>query len=456
MPSASNDALLFVAKVGAAITSGVTTVTVSNDGNSTTMSVAWYGNTQYSDIDVSGLVINTGTSTSPSVTVSNPDIGSRKGFFTFWANNSTATFSAGPTQPNSYITSNGSTGSIFTSGSNELIHTLKELPGASGTNTISNSYGSSIAWTAISLPLIPQDVAEPIPMLMTTTNSTGTTCVASLTSAYAVPAGRGYMYAIVHFAGTPGTVSFTDASGNTWTQRSTVTIGTSVLRTYSAPATSAYTTSSTITLNDGTSQAHNFDLFYVHEANGVDTALDKTATGTSTSPSISTNAPNSVGDVQMVVIADNNSVDPTAGPSGFTSWLSSSNGTMHHTMYAIRVPARTTYTATGTFAASQTWGVVANGFTNKIFCGSGASSGGPLGAGNDGTDSGGSAWEGGGKGANAVTVAGAGQAAAIPGGGGSGAASTDTSSFVGGSGASGMVRLTWQPPLTTFNDLILH
>jgi hypothetical protein len=132
-------------------------------------------------------------------------------------------------------------------------------------------------------------------------------------------------------------------------------------------------------------------------------------------------------------------------------------GTLHQDLYMRRTHGKSTYTASATYAGSQTWGIIAFGFTTSVLSGSGGAAGGPFGTGQDGTDDGGAGWSGGGKGAAGLTGSvGSGVDASVPGGGGSGAASTDTSDFQGGSGAAGMLRLTWQPPLTTFNDFILH
>jgi hypothetical protein len=456
LPGSNVDHNLFVAKIGAPVTTA-TTLNVNNNGASVTATICWYGTVQYADVDTATLVTNSGTSTAPSVTVSNPDIGTHKGMFTSFMNNSTAALSFQPADPASFITSNGSTSSAFTAGTTVMQQYVKEVPGAGTTNSISQVIASSVAWTGISLPLIPQDVASPVPLRIGAVGTTGTALAQGLSSAFAVPPGRGYMMIVVEFASAPGTITFTDASGNTWTQRSTVAAGTGTLRVYTAPATTGYTTASTITLNDTTSQAILMTTYYVHEASAVDTSLDKTATGTSTAPAITTNASSGVNDLQFLVFANNNSVALTATPAGWVNFVDDFFSTMNYNQFAKRVAARNTSTVTGNFSLSQTWGVIALGFKSKVFMGSGGSSGGPLGPGNDGTDSGGSAWEGGGKGANAlVSTTGNGQAAAVPGGGGSGAASTDTSSFVGGSGASGMVRLTWTPPLKAFNDLILH
>jgi hypothetical protein len=447
----------WVAKIGAPVVSGATTVTLTIAGGSAVNTIAWFTTPQYADIDFANIATGTGTSSAPAVTWSNPDVGSRKGTFIVTLNNGTVDTTALPANT-SWLTSDTTTSSKYAPSSVEFAFFSKEMPGAAGTVTATSTLASSTGWAMIALPVIPQDVADPYPLKVGTTTGTGTTSAVPFANAFGVPAGRGYMLLTCHFAGTPGTITFTDATGNTWTQLTTVTIGTSVLRAYTAPATTAYTTASSVTLNDTTSQAHRTTLYYMHEALGIDASLTKTATGTSSAPSITTNAPSLTSDLQLVIFANNNTVDPTADPAGFVNWGNESNGAQHATMYAVRVPARTTYVATGAYLASQTWGAIALGFSSNIALGAGGSSGGPLGAGNDGTDSGGSAWEGGGKGAGALvsSTAGTGNPAAVPGGGGSGAASSDTSSFVGGSGASGMVRLTWTPPLKPFNDLILH
>ena len=446
----------WIAKIGAPITTS-STLTLSNNGVSATYEIMWQGSPQYADVDVSQIVTNTGTSTGPNVTVTNADLGTHKGYFTVIVNNSTTAFSVGPVVPAGWTTPT-STDANFAAGSVQMSTVLQEVPGSTAAAAAFGlTYGGSVAWAALSIPVIPQNTEEPTLLKIGSTASTGTTSAVPFTNVFPVPAGRGYMLLTCHFAGTPGTITFTDATGNTWTQLSTVTIGTSVYRAYTAPATAAYATSNTVTLNDTTSQGHRTDLYYAHEALGIDAALTKTATGTSTAPAVTTNAGNSPNDLQVVIVANNNTVDTTSTPSGWVNYNTGTNGAQHATMYVKRTYARTVYTPTSAYALSQTWGVMTFGFTNKILSGSGGAAGGPLGTGQDGTDNGGAGWSGGGKGASGLTSSvGSGTPAAVPGGGGSGAASASTEAAIGGSGGSGMVRLTWQPPLTTFNDFLIH
>lgn len=454
--SGTIQASIWIAKVGAPITTS-TTLTVNNNAVSATYEIMWQGSAQYADVDVSQVVTNTGTSTGPNVTVANADLGTHKGYFTLIVNNSTTAFSVAPVSPAAFTTPL-SADSNFAAGTIQMSTVMTEVPGSTGSAVAFGlTYGGSVGWAALSVPVIPQDTEEPTMLKISTNSSTGLTAALPFNTSYPIPAGRGYMMLTCHFAGTPGTVTFTDATGNVWSQLTTVTIGASVFRVYTAPVTTAYLTSNTVTLNDTTNQAHDARLFYVHEALGIDAALTKTATGTSTAPSIVTNAGNSANDFHVVIMANNNTVNTTSTPSGWVNWNTGANGSMNARSFSRRGHARTVYTVTSAFAASQTWGVVAFGFTNKILSGSGGAAGGPLGTGQDGTDNGGAGWSGGGKGASGLTGStGSGAAAAVPGGGGAGAASSDTSSLTGGSGGSGMIRLTWTPPLTTFNDFLLH
>lgn len=448
---------VWAAKIGAPLTTS-STLSVANNGVSFTAGVQWLGSVQYSDIDFATVLANSGTSTAPGVpSISNADIGIHKGYLVIAANNATTAVSAPPPTPASFATTAQAT-SEFAFGSIDICSMLKEIPGSGATAAgYTATYGSSVAWAAVSVPLIPQNTSEPTLLKVGNLGSTGTTSAIPLTNAFAIPASRGYMVLFEHFAGTPGTITFTDATGNSWSLLTTVTIGSSVFSVYTAKVNTAYATTSTITLNDTTSQAHNSVLYYAHEAPTIDASLTKTATGTSSAPSLTTNAGSGSNDLEVVAYANNNTVDTTSTPAGWVPFGVNSNGAQHSTVYAKRAHGRNTYTPTSSYASSQTWGAIAFGFTNNVLSGSGGASGGPLGTGQDGTDNGGSAWSGGGKGADGLTGAtGPGADAAVPGGGGSGAASTDTSNFQGGTGAAGMLRVTWQPPLTTFNDFILH
>lgn len=458
IPSGTVDLNVYAAKIGAPITTS-TTWTASNNSVSATLTVSVMGSPYYSDIDFATLLTNSGTSTAPGVpAIANADIGIHKGYLVVAANNSTTVISSGPVGPASFA---GTTqaGSETSLGSADVFWMLKEIPG-SGSSAAGYvaTYGSSVPWAAISIPLVPQDAAEPTFLKVGFSNTTATTSTVALTNAFPIPAGRGYMLLLVHVASATGTIGITDTPGNTWASIGTnVTIGTSIFRVYVAKATNAYATTGSVTLTDTTSQAHESTLYYVHETSGPDTALTKTANGSSAAPAITTNAGNSSGDVQMVIFANNNSVDTTATPAGWVNWGNNTSGTMQSHLYAKRMAGKATATVTSAYGVSQTWGAIAFGFLNNVLSGSGGAAGGPLGTGQDGSDDGGSGWSGGGKGANGLTGSvGNGVDAAVPGGGGSGAASTDTSDFQSGTGGAGLLRLTWQPPLTTFNDFILH
>lgn len=457
IPSGTVDLNVYAAKIGAPVTTS-TTWTAANNSVSATLTVSVMGSPYYGDIDFATLLTNNGTSTAPGVpAIANADIGIHKGYLVVAANNSTTVISAGPADPASFASTSQSA-SETSLGSADIFWMLKEVPGSgSSAAGFTATYGSSVAWGAVSVPLIPQDAAEPTFLKVGFNNSTATTSAVAFTNAFPVPAGRGYMLMLVQVGGTTGSISIADTPGNTWSGLTNITIGTSQFRAYTAKATNAYTTASTITLTDTVSQAHETTVYYVHESTAIDTALTKTASGTSAAPSVTTNAGNSSGSTEMVAFANNNTVDTTSTPSGWVNWGQNVSGTMSSHLYSKRAAGKTTYTVTSSYAGSQTWGALAFGFVNNILSGSGGAAGGPLGIGQDGTDDGGSGWSGGGKGANGLTGSvGAGTDAAVPGGGGGGAASSDTSNFQSGTGGAGLLRLTWQPPLTTFNDFILH
>lgn len=441
----------YAAKIGNPITTS-TTLNVNNNGVSRTFEIQWMGSVYWADIDFATVLTAQGTSTTyGNAAITNADIGIHKGYLVVSANaaGSTSTSIAQPA---------GAAAAEYSSGSIVIDPIIMDVPG-SGASAIrvTGTYASPTTYASVSIPLIPQDAAEPTLLKMGFAVGSGTTSAIPLTNAFPVPAGRGYMMLFCHFSGTPGTITFTDATGNTWSQLTTVTVGTSVFRVYTAKATNAYATTNTVTLNDTTSQTHTSVLYYAHEAQGIDASLTKTATGTSAAPAITLNSGASYNDFEAVIFVNNNSVGTTSTPSGWVSGEPAFGSTQHADLYMKRIHGRSTATVTSSYAASQTWGAVAFGFTNPVLSGSGGAAAGPLGTGQDGSDDGGSGWSGGGKGANGLTGSvGSGIDASIPGGGGSGAAASDTSDFQGGSGAAGMLRLTWQPPLTTFNDFILH
>lgn len=453
LPSAGKVLQYFAARIGTSITTS-TTLTVT-DSSSDTFFVEWFGSVYYADIDTANLTTATGTGTAANLNNVNPDAPTHKGMFMTWINNSTVAVSSAPSTPATNLT--GSTGtSQWTSGTFQTAHYNEEMPGSGTTSVSTVTWASSTAWAALCLPLIPQDTASPIALKVGFANTTGLTSVISLANAFAIPAGNGYLMWVTQFAGTAGTISFTDASTNVWTTADTVTIGSSTLKIFTAKVTNAYTLASSITMNDTTNQAHVSTLYYVSGATG----LDGTATnsGTGTTASLTTPAGTKANNLKVAVVANANSVNPTTDPTGLWVNLGANfNGVLHNTPYSERVAGINTDVISAVFTGSQTWGIAGINFTTSIVSGSGGSSGGPGGSGNDGADNGGSSWEGGGKGANGLTGSGNGVNGTVPGGGGSGASTTSSTAQVeGGSGGSGLVRLTYQPPLRTFNDLILH
>lgn len=459
LPTFGYTVYYFAARVGSAITTS-TTLTIAPQAATQTFIVEWHGSNYYSDVDTANLTTATGTSSVPSVSNVNPDPGVHKGMFTTFYNNSTATISTDAPDPASKLTGTDA-GSKYNLGAIETAHYIKEIPGSPTASSTTVALSASVPWAALSLPLIPMDTASPYVMKIGPgTSSTGTTCVYSFNANdYPITGGFGYMMAVVQSAGAMGTTSFTDPSGNVWTQKGTVTIGSSVFRIYTAPCLNSYTMASTVTFNDSTSQAHRLDLYYVPGAVGVDVAY--TNTGTGTSATLNGASGNSADHLKVYVFANASTVDPTVDPAAWVSLTAESNGALHNTPYMLRETGRTNDTATVTYAGSTAWGAIGLHFNTTVTSGSGGSSGGPGGAGNDGTDSGGSSWEGGGKGANGLgATSGNGVDGAVPGGGGSGAAgipgASTPLSAEGGSGGAGLVRLTYQPPLRTFNDLIIH
>jgi hypothetical protein len=215
---------------------------------------------------------------------------------------------------------------------------------------------------------------------------------------------------------------------------------------------------SSITVTYSAATTASVVAYWIPNATGVDTGSLATNTGTSTSPSVTTGTTAQASELLWTAIANNASAALSANPAApWTQVAHSTDSTLQLASFLRQEAGKTTYTASGTYGSSVFWGALAFGIKLPVTGGAGGAAAGPGGAGYDARSStGAEGYTGGGKGGQGALSAGNGGSAALPGGGGGGAASASTAAGIGGNGGNGLIRLTWQPPLQTFNTLVVH
>jgi hypothetical protein len=138
---------------------------------------------------------------------------------------------------------------------------------------------------------------------------------------------------------------------------------------------------------------------------------------------------------------------------------------LNASVYATQIVDETVTTIAPAYLGNTPWGALALAFQpNYNFIDSalgqgGGAAGGPNGPGYSAAwNYGAPGYSGGGRGGDgAANLPAPGGAAALPGGGGGGAwNNTSATEQLGGQGAPGLLRLTWNPPLKPFNTLVMH
>jgi hypothetical protein len=268
---------------------------------------------------------------------------------------------------------------------------------------------------------------------------------------------------------TSGPSAISDASGNVYTIQNTTVLpsgyGTAFVAT--APVTHALAAGTTGSIAWGhASAAPNFTAYMWWlpnvsgiDANGVSAVTGVAATGTST-----TYSPRSAGDMMVSFVALATPTDAETFNSQSAPWnqmVAGGQAYLQSAVYAAQGMDTNSITNSPSWNNSAPFALFTMGFTNSPNGGGGGAAGGPNGPGYPSTiwQFGGPAYSGGGKGGQGAQTSNApGGGAGLPGGGGGGGYSVGTSSTAqtGGTGGNGMVRLSWAPPLKTFNSLIVH
>jgi len=443
----------WAATITGAISSGtVLTVTAPS---AVQYGVMWSGTVNALEVLYSNFSTSSGSSTLPSVTFGTADTTTAAIEVGALMNSGNQTFLSA-FSPWNVVNTGGNT-----AGSQVMVaRSMTDISVGTPDTLTSGSLATSSPWAAIAVPLVLRNQAYTAICLRTGSfpaNTSTSFSPWSATGAY------GMLVAVV-FKPASSTLTIGGSPSITWVNRGSVNAGSSPLNVYTTSGT-ALTTSSTFTLTDSVSQTHEAAFFWLPFASGIDSTTPATSSGSSTAPSITSGTNSSPNDFAMTFFANNGSSitmsTPPANPWVNFGPTTSTTGSIE--VYGELSKGTGTFSATGTYAASQTWAAVALGFVanvaNANVGGSGGgSSAGPLGAGLDAADTlGAPGTTGGGKGGNgALVLDSSGVTASLPGGGGGGALSSNATPDGGGNGGAGMARITWQPPLTAFNNLIVH
>jgi hypothetical protein len=335
--------------------------------------------------------------------------------------------------------------------------------GSANGDAFAQTIGGSSSWAVLCIPLLAASQQAYMPQLdwrAGTTPGTSTSWQADCSIS-----AEG-MIAVVGMAGsgssiTAGPSAFSDGSGNTYTVQNTTVLPSNggVMFLATAPVTAAITQGASGTVSWGhASAAPNYwtAVYWFPNATGVDGV--SAVTGNSGTPG-AVYTPNSSNPMAVTFIGNAiNGVQVTGGMTDPWNYIdSNTQNYLNGQTWACQVTDRTAVTAAGTMA-SDPWATIMLGLSMNVRAAGGGAAGGPGNAGYPSTFyGGGPGYSGGGKGglgAQSLNTNGGG--ASLPGGGGGGSYGSTTTSIPGGQGGQGAVRVTYSPPLTPFNTLIVH
>jgi hypothetical protein len=334
--------------------------------------------------------------------------------------------------------------------------------GSANGDAFALTLGGSSSWAVLCLPLLAASQQAYMPQLDW---RAGTAPGASTTWGTAASISAEGIIAVVGMAGsgssiTAGPSAFSDQGGNHYTVQNTTLMPSSggVMFLATAPVTAAMAQGASGTVSWGHASAapeYWTAAYWFPNATGIDGV--SAVTGNSGTPSLAY-TPNSSNPMAVAVLGSSVSI---TGASGMASPWNYIDGNAQSYLagetWACQVTDRTAVTA-ATTQTSDPWGMLVFGLTMNVRAGGGGAAGGPGNAGYPATFYGGApGYAGGGKGGQgAQAVNAAGQGAALPGGGGGGSYGNSTTAVEGGQGGQGAVRITYEPPLTPFNTLVVH
>lgn len=422
------------------LASGVSPVNVnSGHGNGTSLTTQFAVQDNTSFLFELAVFVN---DANEAMTISNPSF--------VWAGaGSTSTLTAGSMQMAAFaaINEGGGTGSAN---------------GDTATATVSTPAN----WASLAIPLMSANQQQAVIPLCALSR---TSAAASNSWAAGLSIQAQGLIAVVGAAGTgtgvtAGPSAVTDGGGNRYTINKTTVLpgngGIAFLAT--APVTASLTQGVTGSVVWGAAAsgapAAYASFYWLPNCTALDASGASAVTGTTTGAS-GTYTPNSPNDLLFAFQTDASNLSTNGTPA--SPWNALGNNAasnLNASFYAGQASDEAATVYSNTYSATANWALMLAGFQANLTGGGGGAAGGPNGPGYPGIwQFGGAGFAGsgkGGQGAGSVNAVGGG--AALPGGGGGGAYSNNTSPDAGGQGGQGAVRLTWTPPLTTFNTVLIH
>ena len=336
-------------------------------------------------------------------------------------------------------------------------------------DTFSVSLSGSANWAVLCIPLMLMNQQADVVRIDW---RNGTTPGAQTTWATEAAIGaQGYLM-VVGMAGTGTGITaapsaIADAVGNHYTIAKTQIIGgggTGVMWMATAPVTAAMAAGTTGTYNWGTASAapnYQVSTYWIPNAVGVDAHGVSAVTGSGTATTLGY-APASSNDLLVGTVGALVASETFSAPGGPWNTVDNfSQNYLYGRSWAAQAIDGTTTTLADTLGTTAPWCEMVAAFTMSLAGSGGGAAGGPgQAAGYPGVwQQGAPGYAGansgkGGTGAGTVNTNGGG--AALPGGGGGGAYASNTGANQGGPGGQGMIRLTWTPPLTAMNTLIVN
>lgn len=360
----------------------------------------------------------------------------------------------------------GSTNSQAAGTMNMAAYTMQTQGGGNGAvgDVFSGTLSGSANWGVLCVPLTMINQTD---ALIRVDNHAGTVPGASTSWTFNPTIGANGLLVVLGFssgtgAASAGPTGCTDQSGNVYTKLGSTQIAPSATGwVFTAPVTAGLGANTTGQLHWGGASASNsyaHGVYWVPNATGTDASGISTVTGIGVSPT-GVYTPASPNDFLVGLTWNSANAIVTAAASAPWNYADNPSGSgMNGQVWVAQATDLAATTLSGdSYASSHTWATVIFGLTQTLSGTGGGAAGNPNGAGYNGVWTFGGPGFGGGKGGQgAVAPPQAGSGGALLGGGGGGALGSSAAPQEGGQGAQGGLRLTWTPPLQTFNSLIVH
>lgn len=470
----------FTASVAEAITM-TTTITITS-ATVQDYSYLWYTSPWLvNGISAPNLATSSGTGSTISGTFGAGDAESVTYELVVYANDASATPSGGqPLYGNIAWYAVNATSSVTDSGGILQAFVGVNQGGGNGStsaagDTFSCGMSTSSNWSLICLPLVAasqQAAASRIAF------SSGGSPGASTAWTAAMGISPNGMIAVVGMSQSAAPTGMTDASGNVYTRQSAQAVpgGAALAWMFTSPVTAGLAQGVSGHVQWGgasATPAYIYDVYWLPAVTGLDPAGVLAVTG-STSAVSAQYVPDSANGVMLASVwncfpsgSGTGEHLPAGGRAGapwnYVAFDTAAN-VVNGDVFIAQNTDNAALSVTGAYTSATNWCTTVAGFTTAPNGGGGGAAGGPLGAGYSASYLlGAPGWGGGAHGGNGATVANTpGGGGALPGGAGGGAVAVNSavsgggSAYGGGAGGQGLVRVTWQPPLTPFNTLLLH